>query len=146
MPDRAELLEQLDSWLSEEELAELVDALRPTAAAPPRKAPQHILALPESERDEAFTLWENARISHELELVAGNRQALIEALTLDEVAWKKAFAEGALTSKQPVSQREVDYKRGWFAGARHYLVLLPEAARLRQLTRAAADREGGGEA
>lgn len=147
MPDvaysrRGELLSSLDSWLTDEELEELVDALRPSAAAPPKKPPKHIAEIKdETDRKEAFTEWENARIAHEQEVAAGRVEALREAFTLDEIGWKRAFAEGALYSKRPVDQREVDYKRGWFDGARHYLVLLPEAARFRQLTRAANDAE-----
>ena len=48
-------------------------------------------------------------------------RALVEALDEAEELWHRRISETLLKMGKPVDQRKIDYTRGYFAGARHYL-------------------------
>jgi hypothetical protein len=48
-------------------------------------------------------------------------QALREALVEAEEEWLKKAAKSMIVGTKPVDQRKIDYTRGYFAGAKHWL-------------------------
>lgn len=70
-------------------------------------------------------------------------KALAAELRRNQANWAANFGGAVLYSDKAVDQREVDYKRGYWAGARHYLLYRPEIAKRRVVANARrAETEG----
>lgn len=68
---------------------------------------------------------------HLARVAANDVVALLSEMKSNRRVWAERFGLGALSSQRPVDQREVDYRRGFYSGARYYLELLPAQARQR---------------
>jgi hypothetical protein len=129
--DRKAQLSILDSLLSDEALDELVAMVQ---VAPPDTylVPQAISPDAEEEEKEMFA---RAMLDHVSRVAAGERVALLSEMKSNRRTWAERFGLGALSSQKPVDQREVDYRRGFYSGARYYLELLPAQAKERMTQR-----------
>lgn len=125
--DRQAQLSILDSLLSDQALDELVEMMQ---VAPPDTylVPTEISPDAEEEEKEQFA---RDMLAHVSGVAAGNLKALLSEMKTNRRVWAERFGLGALSSQKAVDQREVDYRRGFYAGARYYLELLPAQARQR---------------
>lgn len=120
MLDRAALLSIIDSATTDEQLEALADAVQ--MAPEPTEFHADLEAV----------------IASPSEVLTALRQAM----ETNRTNWKLAFAEGALVSRKPVDQREIDYRRGFFAGADYYLGRRVQIAKSRVARSALAGEEG----
>lgn len=123
MADRKSLLSIIDSHLSDQELEDLAEAVQ-------------IVHVPAAVRPDDDL---------EGEIANGSIDALRTEAERNRTNWKLHFAEGALVSKKEVDQREVDYKRGYFAGVDYYLNWRIKLAKSRLVRRAVEHSERSGE-
>jgi hypothetical protein len=126
-PDRQAQLSILDSLLSDEALDELVEMMQ-VATPETYLVPDPISPDAEEEEKESYA---RDLLAHVSGVAAGNRVALLSEMKANRRTWAERFGLGALSSSREVDQREVDYRRGFYGGARYYLELLPAQARQR---------------
>ena len=100
-------LERLASLLDEEEIRVLADAAEAGLFAG--------IEFGDVEEDEMI-----AALTESLPF-----RALQARVKRNHKKYAQNLADGILTQKRPVDQREIDEKRGYFRGAKHYILYLP---------------------
>lgn len=121
------MLSVLDSVLTDEGLEELVEIMQ---VAP---AQTYLTPTPADDPLDAEQVEAAERLfrDHVTRIATGDLTALLSELKANRRNWAERFGLGALSSQRAVDQREVDYRRGFYSGARYYLELLPNQARHR---------------
>lgn len=81
--------------------------------------------------------WQQVAVAYKHPLIL----ALDRLVTETNELWAQRMAKGMLNSPNTVDQREIDYRRGWYQGARYALRVLPFRAHRRAMKALAEDQE-----
>jgi hypothetical protein len=86
--------------------------------------------------DDGHDDWQRAALAYKHELI-GTLDRIVDEI---QTGWAERMARGLLHSENTVDQREIDYRRGWYQGARYALRVIPYRAH-RRLQKEIATRE-----
>jgi hypothetical protein len=81
--------------------------------------------------------WTQAAVAYKHPLIL----ALDRIVTEVNEAWAARMAHGMLNSPNTVDQREIDFRRGWYQGARYALRVIPFRANRRAMKALAEETE-----
>ena len=86
--------------------------------------------------DDGHDDWQRAALAYKHELI-GTLDRIVDEI---QTGWAERMAHGMLHKEFPVDQREIDFRRGWYQGARYALRVIPFRAH-RRLQKEIANRE-----
>lgn len=81
--------------------------------------------------------WQQAALAYKHPLI----QALDRIVNEVNEQWAERMAHGLLNSPNTVDQREIDFRRGWYQGARYALRVIPFRANRRAMKALAEDTQ-----